>query len=344
MKTDKIFLDKQRFVGDRPADQLVKALFSRNLQHELYTSIQLTATQIVNAGNSTTTTSFLNSKRSEPEWFQPKRLESGQHVFETYAVEIMTLLGVMALPYCYAGSPGNKALYFSEKMRNSPGKRLIDTADFIISVSGSGSLVTGSAGHIQINKTRLIHAIARHYVSKNDWSLDWGVPINQEDMAGTNLAFSYVTLVGLLKSGFVLSTKEKEDFVYLWRYIGYHLGINEQLLPATYKEAQTLTEVIKQRNFRSSDEGIVLTRELLRYYRSVAPAGKARFIESQVRYFLGPEVSGYLGLAPDYLKDRIAGFINSIQEVRNFLSVPEGGYRMMMEGHEALKRSLQART
>lgn len=342
MKTDKIFLDKQRLSGDQPVDQLIEAFFKRNRQLELYASLQLPMSKIVNGEKSNRVTTFLNSSKSEPKWHDPEKVVRGQQVFEIYAAEIMTLLGVMALPYCYAGSPGNKALYFSEKMRQSPGKRLIDTADFIISVSTPGSFLMGGYGHIHINKTRLTHAIARHHVNKGDWNMQWGLPINQEDMAGTNLAFSYVILVGLNRSGFILSSKEKEDFLFLWRYIGYHLGINEQLLPAGYKEAQALTEVIQQRNFRSSAEGVALTGELLRYYRSIAPAAKAKFIDAQVRYFLGAEVSGYLGLKPDYIKDRITGFMNSIKEMKNFFSVPEGSYKIMMAGHGELKKNLKS--
>ena len=67
----------------------------------------------------------------------------------------MTLLGAFALPYCYAGSPGNKALFLSEKMRNSPGKRLADTAEVTIAVSTPGSFENGEA-YFHINKTRII--------------------------------------------------------------------------------------------------------------------------------------------------------------------------------------------
>ncbi len=194
---------------------------------------------------------FLVSKRTKPDWFDARRLQRGQQLFKQYALEIMTLLGAMALPYCYAASPGNKALYLSDKMRNTPGKRLLDTASFVIHVLTPGSLEDSNTGHIHINKVRLIHALSRYYLKKQmQWDKAWGQPINQEDMAGTILAFSYVILRGMQQSGFILSQKEKEDFLFAWRYIGYLLNINEDLLPSSLEEARQLAYTIKKETSR----------------------------------------------------------------------------------------------
>ncbi len=67
-------------------------------------------------------------------------------------LEMMALLGAMSLPYCYAASPGNKALYLSDKMRNAPGKRLMDTASFVIAVLTPNSFGEHSTATIHINK------------------------------------------------------------------------------------------------------------------------------------------------------------------------------------------------
>jgi ER-bound oxygenase mpaB/B'/Rubber oxygenase, catalytic domain len=340
MKTDNAFLDKNRLVGDHAADQLVNDLFKKNKQSELYAAFKLSEKEISSVEKGRPVLTFLLDRRKQPTWYDEKRVVRGQQVFQLYATEIMTLLGAMALPYCYAGSPGNKALYLSDKMRQSPGKRLLDTAQFIISVSTPGTLAQDGYGHIHINKTRLIHAIARYYVSKGSWDMAWGLPINQEDMAGTNLAFSVLILLGLQQSGHVLSEKQKEDFIFLWRYIGYQLAIDEELLPATFKEAYHLAQVIKKRNFKKSEEGIALAKELLSYYHSVAPSDKAYFIDAQVRHFLGPEVSGYIGLEPEYIKDKVTSVISSFNGLQNFFAIHTSTYNAMIENHRLLKLNL----
>ena len=56
---------------------------------------------------------------------------------------------------------------------------------------------------------------------------EFGIPINQEDMAATLLAFSVNALSGIeLIIGKPLSEKEQLDYIALWRYIGWLLGVH----------------------------------------------------------------------------------------------------------------------
>jgi hypothetical protein len=249
----------------------------------------------------------------------------------------MTLLGALSLPYCYAASPGNKAIYLTEKMRKNPGKRLLDTAQFIITVLEEGSFTTGE-GSFEIQKTRLIHAMVRHYIStQNLWDYHWGAPVNQEDMAGTNLAFSYIIVKGLEESDFQLTQKEKEDFLYAWRFIGYQLQIDEALLPASYAEAEELESTIKHRHFKYSEEGNLLINDLLEHYRESFPAVAGYFVDSQIRYFTGPEVASFLGLKAHPVKDSIVRGMNKLRKRLNRLFVNPYSYRIMIRNHYKLK-------
>ena len=341
MKTDDLFLNKQRAIADTRADELVSYLFKENLQTALYESLQLANEKITSAELNKEIKIFLLTQRTRPVWYDDKKIERGQHVFKKYALEAMTLLGAYSLPYCYAASPGNKALYLSEKMRKSPGKRLAETAQFIITVLTPFNLTHNAIGHIQINKIRLIHAMARYYLQlKNNWRSEWGVPINQEDMAGTNLAFSYIILRGLIESGFVLSNKEKEDFLFVWKYIGYQLNIDEELLPNTFKEAAQLEQAIKKRHFRKSEEGVQLTKELVDYYKQTVPAPQSSLIESQIRYFLGSETSSLLGLYPEFTKDKIVRSLNSLKSFINFMYVNPNSYSQMLANQVMLNRKV----
>lgn len=332
------YLDKQRLKGDQEADKLVAATFSTGNQSTLYGLLKLDVREIEQQSNSAIK-KFLTAQPAKPGWFNHRRLENGQRVFNHYALEIMALLGAMSLPYCYAASPGNKALYLSDKMRNSPGKRLVDTATFVIEVLTPGSLTDEKAGHIYINKVRLIHALSRYYLKlQGQWDMKWGQPINQEDMAGTNLAFSYVILLGMQQSGFILSQKEKEDFLFAWRYIGYLLRINEALLPTSFAEAGQLATLIKNRNFKKTKEGIILTSELLNYYKKSVPTLQAELVPSQIRFYLGAEVADYIGLSPDPIRDRVASSISTFKSLQNMLSVRPSSYQNMLFQHLLLKK------
>lgn len=340
MQSSESFLNKSRKQGDKAADRLLAAIFSEGAQATLYTLLKMEAPALLKQPQSPVK-KFLTSRRKKPVWFDERRLVNGQRLFKQYALEMMTLLGAMALPYCYAASPGNKALYLSDKMRNAPGKRLMDTASFVIAVLTPGSLDEQKLGHMYINKVRLTHALSRYYIKKHpEWDMAWGLPINQEDMAGTNLAFSYIVLLGLQQSGFVLSQKEKEDFIFLWRYIGYQLYINEDLLPASFTEAARLTHIIRKRNLKKTPEGITLTLELLNYYKTSVPPWKSGLIDAQVRHHLGNEVADYVGITRDPFRDAFTSWMSDLHSLRNMLTIKESSYRAMQSQHLTLKKKL----
>ncbi len=331
-------LDAQRSVGDTQAEALIEKIMTNQQQAELYALLKLDTAEI-DRQPETEIKNFLLASQPKPLWYNEKRLQRGQSLFKHYALEMMTLLGAMSLPYCYAASPGNKALYLSDKMRNAPGKRLMDTASFVIAVLTPGSFSENGKGHIHINKVRLIHALSRYYIQKHPtWTMEWGVPINQEDMAGTNLAFSYVILLGMQLSGYILSEREKEDFIFLWRYIGYQMYVDEALLPSSFLEARQLANTIQQRNFKKTDEGITLTRELLNYYKQSVPPDQADLVPSQIRFYLGNEVAEYIGIPSDPLRDKLAASASTFRSMQNLISTPTDSYAKMLVQHELLRK------
>jgi hypothetical protein len=331
------YLNRQRAAGDASADLLVTHFFELRRQAELYEALGWTFQQKENIGSSVVKEWLLTTR--DVKSFDHQKIERGQRFFEHQAVAIMTLLGGLALPYCYSGSPGNKALYLSEKMRQSPGKRLADTATFVLSVSTVGSLHPGGAGLYSINKTRLIHAIARHYLlTRSNWDLRWGYPINQEDMAGTNLAFSFIVLSGLQKSGLQVSERERDDFLYLWHYIGYQLNIDEQLLPASFREASLLEYAIRRRNFKKSDEGIELMHELLAHFKTVAPKEQLPLLQAQVRYWVGNEVADLLGLQAQPLRSSLVSSLNSFRELINIFQPTQHSLALVLKNQEKMKQ------
>lgn len=337
MNTSPEFLNQNRLIGDPLADNLVNQIFDKKEQANFYRILQIDAAAVIDAEDSELK-SFLTNTRPLPQWFDAERILKGQKFYKKFAMPIMTLLGGLSLPYCYAASPGNKALYLSDKMRKSPGKRLVDTADFIITVSTALNISENSEAQISINKLRLIHAVARYYIlNSSKWSIEWGIPINQEDMAGTNLAFSYIIVKGLQKSGYMITEREKENFLALWRYIGYQLYIEDELLPSTLKEAELLEKTIRKRHFKESEEGFTLAKELITYYKTMTKGMDSYLLESQIRYWLGPFTADCVGLKADKLKDTLVQTLNLVQESTNFYKVDSRSFTKMVQNHKLLK-------
>jgi uncharacterized protein (DUF2236 family) len=173
-----------------------------------------------------------------------------------------------------------------------------ETAQFVLSVMAPGSLESGGRGIRKIQKVRLLHAAIRHLVTASRrWDEDGdGVPICQEDLAGTLMSFSSIVVDALRKLGVRVDDDEAEDYYYRWRAIGQMLGIDPVAIPPDLAAARALTDLIAQRNHRRSDEGIEMTRTLFELHSESLPPGFAGAAPALTRYLVGDEMCALLDL------------------------------------------------
>jgi hypothetical protein len=141
--------------------------------------------------------------------------------------------------------------------------------------------------------------------AQRPWPGALGVPINQEDMAGTLMTFSFVVLDGLQKLEVRLEQREREDFLYTWVSIGRLLGIREDLLPPDMRRAEALTRSIYRRQIAESVEGKLMTVALI---QGMTRLLRSSWLESlpaaMIRHFLrrdpfeGRDIAELLGVPP----------------------------------------------
>ncbi|PRY52552.1 uncharacterized protein DUF2236 [Arcticibacter pallidicorallinus] len=243
---------------------------------------------------------FVAKSRTLPDWADSEKMVEGSRFFIRHSDTIMSLLGLLSLPYCYAAADGAMVLYLTERLRDRPAKRLSDTADFIWDVMAPNAFSNDGKGFASCLKIRLTHALARHYVWRSDyWNEDLKTPVNQEDIAGTNLAFSLMVIRGLRKLGLALSYEEQQSFMHLWNVIGYLLGLDEELIPQDGKSATLLESAIRKRNFKSSIQGKALTKALLDHISEDSSIPLSSQETHQiVRFLLGDEVADILAVPP----------------------------------------------
>lgn len=294
------FLSSMRQQGDLAADQLIAEVFADETQKSAFRSLldslnfnkQLAQVDDFYAIKE----AFIQSTKL-PDWADQKLMQQGAAFFAVHATAIMNLLGLLSLPYCYAAADGARVLDLSERIKNKPEHRLGETADFVWDVMAANAFKPEGKGFTSIFKVRLLHAAIRFYTDKSSkWNKDWGLPVNQEDMCGTNLSFSLLAIRGLRKFGLTISYPEQQAFMHLWNVIGFLLGLDECLLPETGKEALLLEEAIRKRNFKSSVHGQELTHSLIRYFSSVDTAFPEKETMKLMRYLLGNEVADLLAL------------------------------------------------
>lgn len=293
------FLQRKRLIADPLADNTVTKLMQsgqREGLHNWWKDVPLNSSPIPEHLPAEIKY-YLSKTKNLPDWADVRRIRRGQYFFVTYARPILSILGCLSLPYCYAAADGAQVLWLSQRIRQDTRQRLTETAQFLLDVLSPQAFLPHGKGIRSIQQVRLIHAVARYYAhASSSWKEEWGLPVNQEDMAGTNLAFSYIVLQGLQKLGFQWAKTEAEDFLYTWNVIGAMLGLTEDLLPQNLQEAYWLDKKIAQRHFKSSEAGKGLTKALIACLTEV---NKETKISSSVtcaymRYLLGDAVADLL--------------------------------------------------
>jgi hypothetical protein len=172
-----------------------------------------------------------------PSWVNVQQLERGQQVYLAYLPAISIALFYRSLVPGFA-IPKIASVLLATRYLSPPSSRervrarLMDTAAMVaVCMSNNVLLPHHGDGWKAALRVRALHAKVRHALltarHDNDWDVNGlGIPINQEDMAATLLGFSVNALQGIeIVLGHAISKQERRDYLALWRYIGWLLGI-----------------------------------------------------------------------------------------------------------------------
>jgi hypothetical protein len=292
-------MDAMRMQGDPLADALIHQVSAEGGMRALHGLMRLLMMQVGGTGRDVPACvyEYLGRTAKQAPALDRERIHRVEKLFALYRAEIRMILGTYSLPNAYAAGKGVQTLYRTAFLLKSPVRRLSETTEYVEAMMAPGALVPGGRGHQVIQKVRLLHALSR-YQLLNDPSRPWktrelGVPINQEDMAGTLMTFCCVVIEGLEALNLPVSRQQLEDWTYAWRVVGQGLGIDEGLLPATFAEAQALTRFIRERQTQASPEGVAMMASLLEGLRTFVPFAAIDGLPvSLVRFFLASQQVG----------------------------------------------------
>lgn len=234
-----------------------------------------------------------------PIFADAEKVHQAQRFFEANGILYLTLLGFYSLPYSYAFADGAQVLVRSKRIMEDVGKRLTETAFFVLECFLPGSFIGDTHNLLSIAKVRLIHAFSRFFIKEYapDWKPEWGLPINQEDLLQTNLVFGFLVMRSMRKIGLTVPEEEVVASLHYWKLIGYYLGIDMDYWPDTAREAYFLEKSIRNRHLKGSEAGRKLTKVLIDYYREFFQnPGITRLAEDLVAFLLGEKAGDALGL------------------------------------------------
>ena len=322
-------LDEMRRRGDPPADRVIEALLADRELEEARRLLRL----------------LIENDSPPPEGLPPEVLEylresehlagseldaidAGQEVFEDHGPLILMCLACYSLPAAYAAEKGVKVLHQTAYLEKRPAKRLFETTQMVLDVMTPGGLERGGRGVRTAQKVRLMHAMVRHMLRhRPDWPSELGVPINQEDLAGTLMTFSWITFDGLRRLGVDVPPAAAESYLAAWRAVGRLMGVAEELIPESIADAELLTKRIQSRQIAPSDEGRLLTQALLEMLMRNGGFGPFRAAPAaMMRHFLPAHVADFLGVPKNNVAHAVVDFIAGLQ--RRFEHFPPFAWLM----------------
>lgn len=292
-------MSRWRSLGDPPADGLVEEIvekeggqYVRSLMGYLSDFKQLDFKK-----HNKYFAKFYEEQAIAPKKYNRKEVIRATDFYIQHQQTIGMVLGCFSLPYCYLGEDGARVLCMSERIGQDTYNRLTETGHFLRKVMNYDHWKNEQLFDI-VFKVRILHAVIRYFtLHSGKWDMAWGMPVNQEDMAGTNLAFSLIVVRGLRKMGISIDEQSERAYLTTWRYIGELLGIIPELLVDDIKSAVQLDKLIAQRQFRSSESGHQLTESLMKCYTEMSGSQLAsEFFQAQSRFLMGQEHADMLGI------------------------------------------------
>ena len=244
-----------------------------------------------------------------PPWADSARIAAGEDLFWRFGPQVVLTLICYSLPFCYLGRNGVPVLALTNRLSSNPTRRIVETAQMVVDVMQKGGLTAdGGRGRLTIQKVRLMHATIRRLApTAPTWKNDFGLPVNQEDLVGTMLAFSWIAVDGLEKIGVELTDDDREAYVHCWNVVGHLLGIRDDLLPISAAEAKALAMAIAAHQFGPTTDGQSLTSALIGMLVKMLPGDVFDPVPRlMIRYFLGQQWAQWLGVEDGFLADLAA--------------------------------------
>ncbi len=317
------FLDGMRLRGDPPADRVIEALM---VGREVREARALLRTLVENdqpppSGLPPEVTSYLRASATM-DATAGETLVKGENLFAEHGPVMLLCLGCYSLPASYAAAKGVVVLHRTAYLEHRPAKRLFETTQMVIDVMTPGGLGPGGRGVRTVQKVRLMHAMVRYFLQNDPsqpWPAELGVPINQEDLAGTLTAFVWGTLDGLARLGVAPPSDAQEDYLAAWRSVGRLMGIEPALLPKNMADATALRRRIEERQVAPSVEGRELTQALLEMMQENSDFAPLKHVPAVLmRHFLPERVADFLGV-PEYPSELAVEALELVERGENKL-------------------------
>lgn len=208
---------------------------------------------------------FFDQVDSRPYWVDQAKIDYAVRVSARIGLfPSLTALSMFSLMGGYLASRADKTLVATKDLEGMAPRRLAETLNWVVDVTAAGGLERFAPGFTGTLRVRLMHAMVRAGMARRpDWDFDdWDHPVNQSTMAGTLMLFSLGNVLGSQALGVRFSRQDKEALYHFWRYVGFLLGLDPELLPSDEADTWRLLWLQADYEFRPDEDSLRLGQAL----------------------------------------------------------------------------------
>ncbi|GAA4548470.1 oxygenase MpaB family protein [Pseudonocardia xishanensis] len=283
-----------------------------------------------------------------PDWVDWDQLERGSIAYWRAGKMVVMCLAYAAIGAGFRTYGGTRPLVLSRRLieRDQVGRRLIETLRWAANASKPNGMRRFEDGFRLTMNVRMIHGAVRYHLSRSadwDWN-DWGVPVDNVDALYTmGCLFTEAVVDALRKVGINLSDREVDDIIALWRYIGYVMGIPDDINFTDWKDLKTKSAIVRMLEHPADQGCVALMKSLTDYIceekiqgyevlppfidKRLGPDQKKVLTYGLMRAWAGDDICDQLGLPNNSLRHLVKiarPFVSTYDRVTRILPHDDG--------------------
>ncbi|GAB3465373.1 hypothetical protein GCM10027570_53570 [Streptomonospora sediminis] len=258
--------------------------------------------------------------------------------------------GLGSLVHTYSAPAIARVLTGTGKLTTAAGRRLAETGLWRANAVLPGGLLPGAPGYADTVQVRLLHARVRAGTLRRGWdTAEWGVPINQVDVARTWLDFTIVPFQALEKVGITLGAEEERELYRYWHSVAALMGLDPRFYTdvVDHASAGRLLALVETANGEPDEGARALVHALLDALAG-ALAGEAlplpgedveRLLHAITRLFHGDAAAEALGLRAEDPAPYVPLLAMANAQVRRWERSTDESWQLALREHTEYRRT-----
>ncbi|MBY8861166.1 DUF2236 domain-containing protein [Nocardia sp. CA2R105] len=296
-------------IGDEPMDELVDWMYREGMATTRPLFEQALSEGIAAVPDAPgPLREFFDQVEAVPDWVDWDKIRRAERVMSLGGRDALYVARDMSFLGGYLASGFNKTLLRTGALEKGPAKRFAETTQWALDVSSAGGMLPRGLGYRSTVRVRMIHSmVRRHVAAMPDWQgQEWGLPINQTDMAATMVGALIAPTVGAIGLGMLVTPSEADAMAHFTRYVGWVMGVQERFLPNDFRDSvrilfHTMTAITNP-DETSAQLAMPMLDEPLGWHYRYLTGPRRRLARSQhlsiATMFLGSGAMRKLGLPP----------------------------------------------